>query len=705
MSETQPIYSPALESEQKHLVLTPEQEKAVRNITLGIEEVDESVREMAVNDVIKTLENGHPLNRVIEDRNQNSVGYIACEDFVPHEAYIKYFGTNNQTGLNLLKEIPAFLEYAKKAGYDKLNFHGWNNRLNHVLGHFGFKRLRTDTMGEFSVDFYEKALTESKTSEQISQERAKAFEQKYINKINKDYEQTLLKFTDKNRQQKEQIILSTFNNLSNRLARFNFEKFTFDELAKAVLRLKLARHFQTNDTVDENVFYDAIIETPKFLRSDKGSFFRLMEIHEEKTIQKIAEIRKKRAEIKGNETFNPYEALFETKSGKYYMARLLNMPHLEQESDYMNHCVGTSDSYINRIKNGDVEILSFRQLPQVDPVTKELKGEDRPIITIEYNLRTKTIEQLKKKNDEYLKPNDPYFNDVIEALKQLRQTKTDLGKPRDFKKIAESELNNIPVSDYCVLTERGEISFKDFNFEEGIFILKNGSMPITSETSKNDIAKIVQIIAGIKVDGQQIAQNQEEISKNTKMYIGPLSTDFLQKYSNLEHIYTSFPEGKIGQSEFKTTGKTGAQLQRDLESNKLNAGENAKFLLQSQEFVTVSAGETIRTVSLKVRDLFGDESSHTYSEILAKATEFGLGFLPHETGIDMLLNEKTQPKINEWFRVVTQPISGRDGYPDIFNLYHNDNGLWLSSNDANPACEWRSFRGLMFCLRNVSQET
>ncbi|EKE20549.1 MAG: hypothetical protein ACD_7C00533G0006 [uncultured bacterium] len=105
------LYQP--EKKKEPLVLTAEQKESIRNITLGIEEVDESIRMMAVDNVAKTIENGHPLNRIITDKEGEISGYIACEDFVPHEAYIKYFGTSGQVGRNLLQEVPAFFEYAK----------------------------------------------------------------------------------------------------------------------------------------------------------------------------------------------------------------------------------------------------------------------------------------------------------------------------------------------------------------------------------------------------------------------------------------------------------------------------------------------------------------------------------------------------------------------------------------------------------------
>ena len=713
MSETspQPIYSPIEVEEQKHLELTPEQKDAVRGITLGIEEVDESIREMAVEDVIRTLENGHPLDRIIADNEGEIAGYIACEDFVPHEAYIKYMGTNGEVGRNLLREVPAFFEYAKQQGYTKLNFHGWNNRLNHVLEHFGFQRIRTDNMGEFSVDFYEKSLVEEKSPEEITQERINAFEQKYLTKLSQEYSKTLQTFKE-DRSQKEQEIAGTYQVLSSRLS--TTEGYEFSPRAQAVLKLKLARYFQNNETLNTNTLYDALIETPKFLDSDKGQLTRLFEVHQEKTIQKIAETRRRRAEMTGNEGLNPYEALFQTQSGKYYMARLLNMPHLEEESQYMSHCVGTSDSYINQIKRGDIEILSFRTLPQLNTETHQLEGEDRPIITIEYNLRTNTIEQMKKANDNYLQPNDPYFNDAIEALKMLRQTETDMGKPRDFRKIAKSELGNIKVADWCVLTENGQVNFQDFDPESSEFILKIGEMPITAETSEKDIAKIVRIVEDIKVGEDEIAQNPEDVTENTKLYIGPFSVEVLQMYPKLEYYYTSFPEGRISRSEVEVGGDTKEQLQTKLNEvcrradGQTNISEYAQDMLnkmyESEEFQKFAKNpEQIRTVRLKVRDL-GFTSNPTIDQIYAKAQELGLELCPAEVGPYQRLKEIDQP-MGDWYRIAMKQISGRDGRPRVFGLERNDYGLWLHYEWTNPTLKWDLGLELMFRLRNVSQES
>lgn len=191
-----------------------------------------------------------------------------------------------------------------------------------------------------------------------------------------------------------------------------------------ILQLKLVRYYENNRELaplDISTLVDALVESPKFLQDDRGSIEKLLEIHEMKTLQKIAEIRRRRAEITAGNTneLNPYENLFETRSGEFYLARLLNMPHLEDESSYMSHCVGTSTSYINKIKRGDVEIFSFR-----DTHTHE------PVVTIEYDTHSHRLLQVKKFNDQLPTLKDPYASDLLEAIERLGESTNDKGEQR-----------------------------------------------------------------------------------------------------------------------------------------------------------------------------------------------------------------------------------------------------------------------------------
>jgi hypothetical protein len=348
------------------------------------------------------------------------------------------------------------------------------------------------------------------------------------------YEKTLATFDT---QDKESIkkIDESFENLDQRLTQTDIE---YGSLQQTILKLKLARHFQSNESIDLNVLYDALIETPKFIAKDKGSLNRLLEIHQQKTLEKIAEMRKNRAEMTGEEELNPYEALYETDSGDYYMARLLNMPHLQEESEYMKNCVGTSDSYVNKIKQGDVDILSFRHTPTINPDTKVLEG-DTPLLTIEYNRTTKVIEQIKKYDNEYLNQDEPYYNDVVDALLKLRNTVDEKGEPRDFKNIKSSEMENIDLQKNHILTSKGEIHIEDYDVNDSEqFILKADTFEITNDTSIELLQKACQI-PGMTISCRDIEMAQKVFDGRITSIEGDLDLDSLKSAKGLtlpEHI-------------------------------------------------------------------------------------------------------------------------------------------------------------------------
>ncbi len=697
MKSPEPLYK--IEAIPQGLKLTEGQKDSVRNITLGIEEVaTEEMRSLAVEDVIETLENGHPLNRLIESDGHVD-GYIACEDFVPHQAYIKYVATNKATGKNLLQEIPAFLEYAKSKGYTKLNFHGWNNRLNKILTRYGFTQVQTVNMGGHHVDEYEKVLVEEKSREEVKQAEVVAFQKKYLQKVTQDYERILATFKGEAIETKKNAINATFCVLDSRLMTtvFSDEDFVYGELQKAILKLKLARHFQNSENIDTNVLYDAIIESPNFLNKDKGSLQRLLEVHEEKTLQKIAEMRKRRAEM-ANETFNPYEALFTTKSGNYYMARLLNMPHLEEESQYMNHCVGTSDSYVNKIKRGEVEILSFRRVPKMNRDTGKFEV-DTPIMTIEYNLKTKTIQQMKKYDDAYLTQADEYCEDVIDALKQLRTTQTDTGELRDFVRISESELWGIQVQDRHILTDRGEIPLDEYAISNDVFVLKIGECEITNQTPKGEIAKLLFLKEGITVDPNQIATNIQEISSETKAYIGPWSVDVHQVLpTGCEHVYKQILENKVFRRTVELSTRTNDEYLKALATQGMQIADWTKdnMLLT---LTPLKKKESVDLVSFSVADL-GFSNGVTLAQICATADELGLDLCDPHVGPEMRLAFKDQP-VSSDYRIAMKPLFSADGSELVWILDREDAELWLGHDKGLPNSPWSTGVVFVFASRKT----
>ena len=674
------------------IILEENDLEKIKQITSGVNVVPESIRDQATEDVFKTIQNNHPLNKIWRDENGEVIGYLAFEDFIPNEAYAKYFATEGNTEENPFTAIPQIIQRAKEVGYTKIHFHGWNQRLNKVLEHFGFIKTHTDKSGEHSADHFEIRLDENKRPE-LNEKTREAFEQKYQLRLIKEVQDTTHSLGQEKQKQLESLELDLVKKLSGQ------ENFDLTDQRKMLLKLKLARYLQRHDSLDTNTLADALIETPKFLDKDKGGFDRLLEIHEQKTLEKIAEMRKQKAEQKGGEGINPYEALFQTNSGKYYMARLLNMPHLEEESQYMNHCVGTSDSYINKMKRGDVEILSFRKTPKINQKTQKLEG-DEPIITIEYNVRTKTIEQIKKHGDEYLNQDDPFYLDFIESLKKLKETENDQREKRNFKNISESELGNFKVKDYHLLTEDGEVSFRDFDPDSDALVLKMGKMSINPDISKIDASKIFKIVEGLEIDPDKIAYGTEEVNENTLAYIGKWSVDIykqIKQYPNIRHLYEEFPDKKIFMMTLETDLAVNSPETAEAKIKEKGVGlsDYTKDILYKTEFSKQK--ENYEIVSFSVSDL-GFPNGATLRDIYAKAKTLGLDLCPAEVGPQLRLKYTDQPN-GEYLRIAMEAISDRDGRPSLFGVFCDRGRQWLDDDYGNLDNEWNGARRFVFRSR------
>lgn len=215
---------------------------------------------------------------------------------------------------------------------------------------------------------------------------------------------------------------------------------------------------------------------------------------------------------------------------------------------------------------------------------------------------------------------------------------------------------------------------------------------------------------------EQIARRPEQISENTKAYIGQLYPQIFNQLVNIEHIYTSFPEGKISRSELTVGGLNEEQLQSNLNeickrpNGEVNISTYSQDKLdeiyRSPQFAhLIHNPEQIALVRLKVRDL-GDEFKNgaTTEQIYARAEELGLELCPDEVGPYQRIKDTEQP-LGNWYSIAMKQFTDRDGGPDVFDLEHREDGLWLNDNWARPGFRWSPGHELMFRLRKVSQET
>lgn len=197
----------------------------------------------------------------------------------------------------------------------------------------------------------------------------------------------------------------------------------------------------------------------------------------------------------------------------------------------------------------------------------------------------------------------------------------------------------------------------------------------------------------------QIAHNPSELRLDTKVYVGPLVPgifDRLQEH-RIEHVYTSFPEGKIRRQKVEIGGKTKEQLQQELKQNGVNVTSFAKHMMKSPDFTTLPVAQMLDTVRLKVGDL-GLSGYPTTDQVYRKAQELGLDIGPPEVGPQYRLQYTDQP-LGEWFYIGMEQITDSYGLPDVFRLARLGGGLWLGDGWADPGGKWDPNEGFVFSLR------
>lgn len=216
-------------------------------------------------------------------------------------------------------------------------------------------------------------------------------------------------------------------------------------------------------------------------------------------------------------------------------------------------------------------------------------------------------------------------------------------------------------------------------------------------------------------DPGEIAWNRHEVSTHTKAYIGPLFPGIFEEFSDLEHIYTSFPEGKITRDEVVIGTKDRKELLEAMKKQGINISLYAQEMIESPDFMPTQSGlsgiqrlfkgerspttETIDIVRLKVRD-FGFTNYPTTTELFAKAEKFGLELCPAEVGPQYRLQQTDQP-MGDWFYIGMKPLVA-SGRPSVFRLEHDRRRPWLDFDWASPDAYWDLDRGFVFRFRKNS---
>ncbi|MCC6323705.1 hypothetical protein IT400_02845 [Candidatus Nomurabacteria bacterium] len=263
---------------------------------------------------------------------------------------------------------------------------------------------------------------------------------------------------------------------------------------------------------------------------------------------------------------------------------------------------------------------------------------------------------------------DPYMVNILkEKLEEFPDKEKYLKKEKDNKQLTTIDKK----------VKKGE----DLNKEDLLFLYEiNGPIdgfgynkdPRIKEILKTRNIEEDQAII-FECTPDQIATNITEINENTKAYIGELVLGIFNKLSNMEYVYTKFPNNRIKQIEIKSNREypntadewVKAYKEKDitLEDSTINE------MLGKMEQTILPEGQ--KFVQLTVADL-GFPDGATYENICNKATVMGLELCAQDDGPKLRL-EYDQPTA-DYFRTAMKSIEISDGSLRLWDVDRSDGG-------------------------------
>ncbi|MEK7129961.1 MAG: hypothetical protein AAB803_02990 [Patescibacteria group bacterium] len=144
-------------------------------------------------------------------------------------------------------------------------------------------------------------------------------------------------------------------------------------------------------------------------------------------------------------------------------------------------------------------------------------------------------------------------------------------------------------------------------------------------------------------------------------------------------------------------GKSEAELERALTKNPFSLGDYARDMMHSLDFGTLAKSREIRVAKLRLGDL-GFTGYPTIAHIFEQAPKLGLELLPAEAGPHARLQDRNQ-RSGDWYYIAMNPITDRNGSPDVFEVARYEDALWLHSPWAGPGDHWSLGNAFVFGLR------
>jgi hypothetical protein len=214
--------------------------------------------------------------------------------------------------------------------------------------------------------------------------------------------------------------------------------------------------------------------------------------------------------------------------------------------------------------------------------------------------------------------------------------------------------------------------------------------------------RIKEALANIETKGKSGSQLKVELE----------SYDFRmafkkEAYDHFMKVLGSEEELRRRVVSIETTGKTGEQLEIELKEQGVKLQYDAGLMFRSKDFQVAEAGDVFMVVKIEVGLLIPDGKNHDAGEVIVRASELGLGVLPHEIAADVFLHEKNWLKEKESYVIHSEPIRNRNGYDSIFSVSTADvgdyEGLSIGTQRATPIRRVGVNNGYMFAVRKLEK--
>jgi hypothetical protein len=160
----------------------------------------------------------------------------------------------------------------------------------------------------------------------------------------------------------------------------------------------------------------------------------------------------------------------------------------------------------------------------------------------------------------------------------------------------------------------------------------------------------------------QIAYGTNDISENTKAYIGAWTPDIMHLLpGGVTDIYERFPDRKVFMRTIETdpTIRNADDAIKKLEAEGYRISDWAKDMLKKVRWSGEKQSFELASFSVKA---FGFPGNATYADICKKAKTLGLDLVPEEAG-PAIRRAYPDQQSGEYLRVAMNPITDADGYP------------------------------------------